>query len=172
MRREREPLEDRNLRWSILCAIFIVCVLLGVVCAPLGAKADGLAKGHGFGLTRLRLADTSSSAELLPPGLEPPSDLKPSTPLEWYLFYSAVAYRKQMKMERARADRLQEDLMECNTIRSVIENEPPPAPPAPPDRRFTAGGFDWTAFGIGAGIGGAAALSVTLALILALPGGG
>lgn len=166
MRREREPLEDRNLRWSILCAIFIISVLLGIVCAPLGAKADG------FGLAQLQLVDTSSSAELLPPGLEPPSDLKPSTPLEWYLFYSAVAYRKQMKMERARADRLQEDLMECNTIRSVIENEPPPAPPAPPDRRFTAGGFDWTAFGIGAGIGGAAALSITLALILALPSSG
>ena len=152
-----------HFRFWFLAATFIASMILGIVCAPLGARADD---------GRLRLVDSSTDSEsLLPPGLEPPSDLRPQSALEWYLFYSAVAFRRDLKQERARAERLQQDLVECNTVRSVMENEPDPAPPAGDRSLIQVRGFDWTAFAVGAGVGGAATAAAILAIVLAAGGG-
>lgn len=153
-----------NERFSVLVAFFIACILLGILCAPLGAKAD-----EAQVRAARALVTTSSTGEsLLPPGLEPPSDLRPKTPLEWYLFYTAVAYRRSAKEAEAKSERLQQELVECNTVRSVMENEPEPPPAALPDRSLVrGGGFDWTAFVVGAVVGGTAAAAAALGVALA-----
>lgn len=160
-----------NERFSVLVAFFIACILMGILCAPLGAKADGAAdqRAQARALVVTSTAGPSTEDGLMPPGLEPPSDLRPQTPLEWYLFYSAVSFRKSLKEERARGDRLQQDLVECNTVRSVMENEPEPPPTAPSDRSLIqARGFDWTAFVVGAVVGGTAAAAAALGVALAV----